>query len=110
MTATSPWTDDRVATLKRLWSDGLSAREIALELRGVTRNAVLGKLHRLDLLGGRPKVTATKPKAPCRPRLRFAPSSSAVGAPGRETGQLRLAREPAFQLKNWHRSLGGQAT
>lgn len=44
------WTEDRVATLRRLWADGLSASQIARELgSGVTRNAVIGKLHRLGL-------------------------------------------------------------
>jgi GcrA cell cycle regulator len=51
-----PWRDDRVATLKQLWADGLSASEIARTLGGVTRNAVLGKLHRLGLLGTRPRI------------------------------------------------------
>jgi GcrA cell cycle regulator len=45
----SAWTDDRVASLKRLWIDGLSASQIALRLGGCTRNAVIGKVHRLDL-------------------------------------------------------------
>ena len=45
------WTDDRVATLSKLWADGLSASQIAAELGGVTRNAVIGKVHRLGLSG-----------------------------------------------------------
>jgi len=43
------WTEERVETLKKLWSDGLSARQIADELGDVTRNAVIGKAHRLGL-------------------------------------------------------------
>ena len=43
------WTDDRVETLKRMWGEGLSASQIAKELGGVTRNAVIGKVHRLGL-------------------------------------------------------------
>jgi len=43
------WTDDRVATLKKLWGEGKTAAEIAKELGGVTRNAVIGKAHRLKL-------------------------------------------------------------
>ena len=43
------WTDDRVETLKRMWSEGQSASAIAKELGGVTRNAVIGKVHRLGL-------------------------------------------------------------
>jgi GcrA cell cycle regulator len=46
-----PWTDERVELLKKLWQDGLSASQIAAELGGVTRNAVIGKVHRLGLSG-----------------------------------------------------------
>jgi GcrA cell cycle regulator len=43
------WTDDRVEILKKLWGEGQSASQIAKELGGVTRNAVIGKVHRLGL-------------------------------------------------------------
>ena len=43
------WTPERVDTLARLWAEGLSARQIAAKLGGVTRNAVIGKAHRLGL-------------------------------------------------------------
>src|SRR5882762_4718242 len=46
------WTDDRVEQLKKLWESGLSASQIAAELGNVTRNAVIGKVHRLGLSGG----------------------------------------------------------
>lgn len=68
------WTDDRVELLRKLWSDGLSASQIAAEIGGVTRNAVIGKVHRLGLSGRgkaksasaqRPRKTATRaPSAP----------------------------------------------
>ncbi|CAN1495127.1 GcrA cell cycle regulator [Rhabdaerophilaceae bacterium] len=45
------WDDGRIERLKKLWSDGLSASQIAAELGGVTRNAVIGKVHRLGLSG-----------------------------------------------------------
>ena len=45
------WNDERVELLKRLWSEGLSASQIASELGGITRNAVIGKVHRLGLSG-----------------------------------------------------------
>jgi GcrA cell cycle regulator len=72
------WTDERVETLKRMWAEGQSASQIAKELGGVTRNAVIGKVHRLGLsnrVGGKdedevemmpdpaPAATAT-PRAP----------------------------------------------
>ncbi len=43
------WTDERVELLKKMWSEGQSASQIAKELGGVTRNAVIGKVHRLGL-------------------------------------------------------------
>jgi len=45
------WTDERVDRLTKLWAEGLSASQIAAELGGVTRNAVIGKVHRLSLPG-----------------------------------------------------------
>lgn len=61
------WTDDRVATLTKLWADGLSASQIAAELGGVTRNAVIGKVHRLGL-SGRAKPASSNPKRVKRAR------------------------------------------
>ena len=45
------WTDERVTRLRQLWEDGQSASKIAAQLGGVTRNAVIGKVHRLGLSG-----------------------------------------------------------
>ena len=45
----SSWTDERVKILKQLWSEGWSSSQIADELGGVTRNAVVGKISRLRL-------------------------------------------------------------
>jgi GcrA cell cycle regulator len=60
------WTDERVETLKKLWTDGLSASQIAAELGGITRNAVIGKVHRLGLSGRAksPSSTAARPRKP----------------------------------------------
>ena len=59
MDAALSWTEDRVALLRRLWEDGQSASKIAAQLGGVTRNAVIGKVHRLGLAGRlRPGETA----------------------------------------------------
>lgn len=61
------WTDERVERLKALWSEGLSASQIAGELGGVTRNAVIGKVHRLGLSGrAKPQPQAARPR-PVRP-------------------------------------------
>lgn len=45
------WTDERVKLLKQMWGEGKTAAEIAKLLGGVTRNAVIGKAHRLKLSG-----------------------------------------------------------
>lgn len=56
MTDTSAtWNDERVEQLKKLWAEGKSASQIAAEIGGVSRNAVIGKVHRLGL-SGRPKA------------------------------------------------------
>ncbi|WP_029041624.1 GcrA family cell cycle regulator [Cucumibacter marinus] len=81
------WTDERVELLKKLWMEGLSASQIAAELgEGVTRNAVIGKVHRLKLSGrAKPASTASrarKPRAsnPAPRRPSGASSSSAASA------------------------------
>jgi len=56
------WTDERVELLKKLWSDGLSASQIAAELGGITRNAVIGKVHRLGLSGRAKSANASAPR------------------------------------------------
>tara|TARA_Y100000590_G_scaffold364139_1_gene422297 strand:+ start:53844 stop:54332 length:489 start_codon:yes stop_codon:yes gene_type:complete len=45
------WTDEKVELLRKLWSEGLSASQIANKIGDVTRNAVIGKVHRLGLEG-----------------------------------------------------------
>jgi GcrA cell cycle regulator len=63
------WTDERVELLKKLWTEGLSASQIAGRLgAGVTRNAVIGKVHRLNLSGRAQPQRNTQPRAPRKPR------------------------------------------
>jgi GcrA cell cycle regulator len=62
------WTDERVDLLKKMWSEGQSASQIAKELGGVTRNAVIGKVHRLGLSN----------------RTTGAPAAGAAAKPGAE--------------------------
>ena len=62
------WTEDRVEILSKLWAEGLSASQIAKELGEVTRNAVIGKVHRLGLSGRAKPSNPTKkifPKSYC---------------------------------------------
>jgi GcrA cell cycle regulator len=60
------WNDERVELLKKLWAEGLSASQIAGRIGSVTRNAVIGKVHRLGLSG---RATTTRIKSH-RPRTR----------------------------------------
>lgn len=60
------WTDERIALLKELWEKGLSASQIAIELGGVTRNAVIGKAHRMGL-SSRPSPVKGEQTAKPRP-------------------------------------------
>ena len=55
------WTDERVELLRKLWSEGLSASQIAAQLGSVTRNAVIGKVHRLKL-SSRGRTTTAAPR------------------------------------------------
>jgi len=68
------WNEERVAALARLWREGLSASQVARRLGGVTRNAVIGKAHRLGL---------TMRDAPSRPNL-----------PGAKLPGVKLAKRP----------------
>jgi GcrA cell cycle regulator len=64
---TITWTDERVEQLKKLWADGLSASQIAAQLGNITRNAVIGKVHRLGL-SGRAKSPSSAAPRPRKPR------------------------------------------
>jgi GcrA cell cycle regulator len=56
------WTEDRVEQLKKLWESGLSASQIAAELGNITRNAVIGKVHRLGLSGRAKSPSSAAPR------------------------------------------------
>ncbi len=72
------WTKERTSLLEKLWTEGKSAAEIAKELGGVTRNAVIGKAHRMGL-SGRPSPIkkATKSKASTTTKKKTAAKSTA---------------------------------
>lgn len=86
------WTDERVELLKKLWGQGLSASQIAAELGGITRNAVIGKVHRLGLSGRAKTVSSAtprprKPRAPSHPTTMF-----------RVQGATALQASPSVEL------------
>lgn len=65
------WTDDRIEQLKSLWVEGLSASHIARVMGGVSRNAVIGKVHRLGLAGRATAPRGERVRLPARhsPRI-----------------------------------------
>ena len=67
------WTEERVELLRKLWGDGLSAAQVAAELGpGITRNAVIGKIHRLGLAERAKTSSVPRPRAPRTPRTQTA--------------------------------------
>jgi len=94
------WSDERVELLRKLWTEGLSASQIAAELGGVTRNAVIGKVHRLGLSGRAKSATP----AASRPR-KAAPTRSPshpMAQPSGQTvvrGNTALAAAPELETE-----------
>jgi len=85
------WTDERIATLTKMWESGATASQIADELGGVSRNAVIGKAHRLGLKARPSPVKANETKeakkkdpAPRAPAPAPAAREKPVAAPARE--------------------------
>lgn len=83
------WTEPRTSALKLLWANGFSATEIAKELRHVTRNAVIGKAHRLGLAARLlpalpPRVRPHRPKPKTRTKPKATPSFPAAAPPNPE--------------------------
>jgi GcrA cell cycle regulator len=76
------WTDERIATLKKMWEGGSTASQIADELGGVSRNAVIGKAHRLGLKSRPSPVKANaKKKAPAKPAPAPKPAAKKAAKP-----------------------------
>ncbi|WP_297323546.1 GcrA family cell cycle regulator, partial [uncultured Bartonella sp.] len=92
------WTDERVELLKKLWSDGLSASQIAAQLGGVSRNAVIGKVHRLKL-SGRGKTTKTTPRTKKQPETVVNNVTSGVRTNRSATTQPMAASSEVSQTK-----------
>ncbi|MEE4538416.1 MAG: GcrA family cell cycle regulator [Erythrobacter sp.] len=81
------WTDERIATLKKMWEGGATASQIAEELGGVSRNAVIGKAHRLGLKS-RPSPVKANERA-----------KAAKNAPAKPQGGTKKAVMPKPQAK-----------
>jgi len=94
----SPWSEERIELLKKLWADGLSASQIAAELGGISRNSVIGKIHRLKL-SGRKVLTRTQEDPKRRHR-------ASVEPPRRSLAGTRF--NPAVSLKSRTRKVLAQ--
>lgn len=79
------WTDERVEQLRKLWAEGLSASQIAAQMGGVTRNAVIGKVHRLKL-SSRGKSTSSQPRAKKTINTATAQTTRQTSAPRASSG------------------------
>ncbi|WP_170441574.1 GcrA family cell cycle regulator [Ruegeria arenilitoris] len=92
------WTDERVELLKKMWGEGQSASQIAKELGGVTRNAVIGKVHRLGLsnrtTGAAPAKAEPKEKPAPTPKAETKPKPAPKTEPARPA-----AAAPAAEAK-----------
>lgn len=84
------WTDERIDQLKAMWEKGMTASQIAEELGGVSRNAVIGKAHRLGLQSRPSPVKANE-----TPRKKAAPKKAAAPAPAKEAAEVAAAPKPA---------------
>lgn len=91
------WNDEQIAQLRKMWADGLSCSQIAGELgSGITRNAVIGKVHRLKL-SGRPKtytLAAANAARSNRVQIRIASISAARGSQAARAPRVTPPRRP----------------
>ena len=97
------WTDERVELLKKMWGEGQSASQIAKELGGVTRNAVIGKVHRLGLSnrassGGNSSTAKAEPKAKAADTAKKAASAAKAAVNSAIIGDSTITREPLMQI------------
>ncbi len=89
------WTEERVAELKKLWAEGHSASQIAKRLGSVTRNAVIGKVHRLGLSGrATPSRPVKRPPRLARPKPQQIQRPAAAPV-ARGANALAVRPEPA---------------
>ena len=114
------WTDERIERLKKMWHDGATASQIADELGGVSRNAVIGKAHRLGLEqrpspvkpGEEKEAKKPAPAAPAlkpaAPRVEAAkPTAAQAAAPAEsDSGPSAAPQRPAPKTEIQYRSIG----
>ena len=94
------WTEERTGKLKTMWEKGSTASQIAEELGGVSRNAVIGKAHRLGLKSRPSPVKASDKKKPAakpavKPAAKTAPKKAAAPRPAARPAPAAPARPSA---------------
>ena len=100
------WTDDRIAILKAMWADGVSAAAIAVRLGGLSRSAVLGKIHRLRLNAATAVAAGTKAQAAAEAARKSAalqrrrPERDRTPAPSPQPQGLRQRGKSLLDLTN----------
>lgn len=102
------WTEDRIEKLKQLWAEGLSASQIAAQLGGVSRNAVIGKVHRLKLAQRKTTTAIVRRQPPIRSapaggstavtRMTVAPVSQGGAAVARRIEEQPENARPAAEI------------
>jgi GcrA cell cycle regulator len=109
------WTEERIEHLKKMWTEGATASQIADELGGVSRNAVIGKAHRLGLeqrpspvKPGEEKEARKAPSSAATPKAasprseapKAAPAASATASPSPDAPPAAPQRAPEMQYRS----------
>ena len=89
------WTEERIERLKKMWHEGATASQIADELGGVSRNAVIGKAHRLGL------EQRPSPVKPGDEKEHKKPTAAAPASP--KTAPTPKARRSSWRLASLSR-------
>ncbi|HZZ90782.1 MAG TPA: GcrA family cell cycle regulator [Caulobacteraceae bacterium] len=84
------WNEERIEALTKMWREGLSASQVARQLGGVSRSAVIGKVHRLGIAG---REAPARPMGG-RPATRIRATAGGV----RRVGEARAPREPVISV------------
>src|SRR3954469_1458298 len=109
------WTEERIERLKKMWHDGATASQIADELGGVSRNAVIGKAHRLGLEQRPSPVKPGEEKEHKKPAAASvakpaakaeAPAPRAAGPAAAPSGPAPTPQRPPTQQEMQYRSIG----
>ena len=100
------WTEERIASLTKMWEGGSTASQIADELGGVSRNAVIGKAHRLGLKSRPSPVKANEAKPAKVKEAAPAAKAPAAAAPKVKAQLPKIETRPAPPPRSEERRVG----